>query len=187
MKKAMLFLAVAGILLACNTDTKTAGTTETSTTGESPDSASAADLKMPYTATYSSNFKMGDQKIAEKILTLFKTWDDNKLADGKSMFADSISFYANGWEFNGRLDSFMAISQKQRDNYKEIKTVVHAWIPTHSIDKNEDWALVWSTAYTTDTKGKVDSTSYQDTWRMNKDGKFDLMFSHEAKAPASKK
>ena len=120
-------------------------------------------MKMPYTATYSSQFTIGDQKISEKILTLFKQWDDNKLADGKSMFADSIHFYADNWAFQGTRDSFFTVSQQQRNNYKEVKTVVHAWIPVHSTDKNEDWALIWSTAYTTDTKGKVDSASYQDT------------------------
>lgn len=185
MKKTLLFFIVAGIIISCNSNSKTTETTENKDNKEEakPAEATEADIKMPYTATYSSQFTVADQKISEKILTLFKQWDDNKLADGKSMFADSISFFADKWAFTGTRDSFFTVSQQQRSNYKEVKTVVHAWIPVHSTDKNEDWALIWSTAYTTDMKGKVDSASYQDTWRLNKSGQFDLMYDFQAKAP----
>jgi hypothetical protein len=30
-------------------------------------------------------------------------------------------FYADKWEFHGSNDSFMAVSKKQRANYKEVK------------------------------------------------------------------
>jgi len=182
-------MMVAGIFMSCNNEAKKSEAAETKDNKEEakPADNTAADLKMPYTATYSSQFTITDQKISEKILTLFKQWDDNKLADGQSMFGDSIHFYTNNWEFHGTRDSFFTVSQQQRKNYKEVKTVVHAWIPVHSTDKNEDWALIWSTAYTTDTKGKVDSASYQDTWRLNKNGQFDLMYDFEAKAPVPAK
>ena len=61
--------------------------------------------------------------------------------------------------------------------------MVQAWIPVHSVDKNEDWVLVWSTAYTTDLKGKVDSANYQDTWKINKDGRFEVMYDYQMKSP----
>lgn len=191
MKKALLCFMVAVSLLSCNDNSKT---TETATTDDNKNKADTATttataMNLPYTAQYSSQFTMGDPKITEKILTLFKQWDDNKLAEGKSLFADTVHFYTNNWEFHGTRDSFFTVSQKQRDNYKEIKTVVHAWIPMHSTDKNEDWALIWSTAYLTDNKGKLDSTNFQDTWRLNKNGQFDLMYDYEAKSakPPAKK
>ena len=182
MKKAFPCFIVAVIIISCNNNSKTTETAENKEEAKPADNM-AVDIKMPYTATYSSQFTIGDQKISEKILTLFKQWDDNKLADGKSMFADSVYFYADNWAFQGTRDSFFTVSQQQRNNYKEVKTVVHAWIPVHSTEKNEDWALIWSTAYTTDTKGKVDSASYQDTWKINKNGQFDLMYDFQAKAP----
>jgi hypothetical protein len=137
--------------------------------------AAEPQLTMPYSAAYSSQFTIGDQKNAQKLLELFKQWDDNKLADGKSMFADSVHFFSDKWVFHGTNDSFQVVSQQQRDLMKECRTVVHAWIPAHSTDKNEDWVLIWSTSYTTDNKGKADSVSFQDSWRLNKDGKFDVM------------
>jgi hypothetical protein len=121
------------------------------------------------------------------VLDIFKQWDDNQLKAGMNNFADTVHFFANDWEFNGSRDAFFAESQKQRDNYTEVKTVVHAWIPVHSDDANEDWALIWSTGYTKDKKGVTDSLSYQDTWRINKNGKVDLVYQFIAHAPKPSK
>jgi len=186
MKKFIVCFVAAGMFISCNNESKPAETAEKTEKKEEAKPAEATPapaVNMPYSADYSSQFVMGDQKHSEKLLTLFKQWDDNKVADGKAMFGDSVHFYADKWEFHGSNDSFMAVSKKQRANYKEVKTRVQAWIPVHSTDKNEDWVLVWSTAYTTDMKGKVDSASYQDTWRINKDGKFDLMYDYQQRPP----
>jgi hypothetical protein len=186
MKRRSLFIIVAVFVLSCNNDaSKNAGNADSTKKEEAKSSETS--LTMPYTASYSSQFSMGDQKNAEKMLILFKQWDDNKLADGKNMFADSVSFMSDRWNFNGTNDSFQSVSQKQRNLFKEVKTVVHAWIPVKSTDKNEDWVLVWSTAYTTDLKGKVDSVTYQDTWRLNKNGQFDRMLSYIQRSPEAKK
>lgn len=184
MKNSIVYFAVMVILISCNSGSKTADATADSTEKkEGTKTVEATSIAMPYTARYSSQFIPGDQKHAEKMLTLFKQWDDNKLAEGKLMFADSVHFFADKWEFNGTNDSFFTVSQNQRKNYKEVKTVVQAWIPVHSVDKNEDWVLVWSTAYTTDLKGKVDSANYQDTWKINKDGRFEVMYDYQMKSP----
>ena len=184
MKNSILCFVVLVIFMSCNNESKTAEATADSTEKKEVDkSAQAPATNMPYTALYSSQFVPGDQKHAEKMLTLFKQWDDNKVADGKLMFADSVYFQGDKWEFHGSNDSFFTVSQNQRKNFKEVKTVVQAWMPIHSVDKNEDWVLVWSTAYTTDMKGKVDSASFQDTWKINKDGRFDVMYDYKVSYP----
>lgn len=183
MKKAIVACFALVAFVACNNNAKTeepaAKKEEAKTTEAAP--------TMPYTADYSSQFSMGDQKNAEKMLILFKQWDDNKLADGKSMFADSVQFIADSWMFNGTNDSFQVISQRQRDQYKEVRTMIHAWMPVRSTDKNEDWVLVWSRVYNTYKDGKTDSADYQDTWRLNKDGKFDFMLDFRQKPPMPEK
>ncbi len=183
MKKVFFIVMVMAIIISCNNESKAPATTENKEEAKAPEAA----LSMPYSAVYSSQFSIGDQKNAQKLLEIFKQWDDNKLADGKAMFADSVHFFSDRWEFHGGLDSFMKVSQQQRDMAKEVKTVVHAWIPVHSTDKNEDWVLVWSTSYYTDTKGKKDSTTYQDSWMLNKEGKFQVMRQFMARPPEAKK
>jgi len=57
-----------------------------------------------------------------------------------------------------------------------------------STDKNENWALIWATEVRTDKKGKVDSTNFQETWRLDKDGKANLLFQYAmATAPPKMK
>ncbi|MGE5108132.1 MAG: hypothetical protein ACM3H8_11340 [Sphingobacteriales bacterium] len=181
MRKTIFIFLLTVFLYSCNNEKTSSSTTDTASKKE--EAKVDNNLTMPYTAVYSSQFTIGDQKNAQTLLTLFKQWDDNKLKDGMNMFADSVDFYTNGWEFHGNRDLFFTESQKQRDMYSEVKTAVHAWIPAHSVDKNEDWVLIWSTAYTKDKAGKADSLNYQDTWKFNKEGKIDLAYQFTSHAP----
>jgi hypothetical protein len=56
-------------------------------------------------------------------------------------------------------------------------------VPLRSTDKNEDWVLVWFKEYRTDANGKKDSTEMQETWRLNKDGKADLLYQYAQQNP----
>ncbi|MDE3125689.1 MAG: hypothetical protein KGK14_09260, partial [Bacteroidota bacterium] len=59
--------------------------------------------------------------------------------------------------------------------------------PIKSIDKNENWALIWGKEVDTYKNGKKDSTHIQETWRFNKDGKADLFYQFKAAAAPPKK
>lgn len=182
MRKIILIFMLMVFIYSCNNE-KLGSTTSIDTTAKKEEAKVDENLAMAYTAGYSSQFTIGDKKNVQMMLDLFKQWDDNKLKDGMNMFADSVNFFTNDWEFHGNRDVFFTESQKQRDMFSEVKTVVHAWIPTHSVDKNEDWVLIWSTAYTKDKTGKADSLSYQDTWKFNKNGKIDLAYQFTAHTP----
>ncbi len=184
MRKAFFVLmlyATASTSSCNNAGDETREKNSTNQTNNSP-----TELTMPYTADYSSKFSIGDQKNAQRILKIFKNWDDNKLDQNRAEFADSVHFLADSYEFQGTTDSFFKISIGPRNSYKEIKTVVHAWIPVRSTDKNEDWVLLWSTAYMTSLSGKIDSIGYQDTWRFDKNGKIDYMLEYAQKPDLSR-
>jgi hypothetical protein len=182
MRKMFALFILLGFIYSCNNEKPAEAKTETDAAKTDAPKADA-NLPMAYTAAYSSQFSIGEQKNVQTLLTMFKIWDDNKLKESINMFADSVSFYTDQWEFHGTKEKFYEESQKQRDMSTEVKTVVHAWVPTHSVDKNEDWVLVWSTGYTKDKAGKLDSLNYQDTWRFNKEGKVDLAYQFIAHAP----
>ena len=60
--------------------------------------------------------------------------------------------------------------------------------PLKSTDKSENWVSVWFTEHRTNEAGKKDSSYFQETWRLNKDGKVDRFYQYEAKtAPPAKK
>ena len=182
MKK--IFIAVmAASILSCNTPsekTNSAGETKAVTSKTDPDMSG-------YTATYSSSFEMGDPKHSEAVLALYKAWDNGNLESSKAFFADSIHFYlSDGSVIEGLRDSTIATMQHYRDMFSAMKNTVHAVFPVKSIDKNENWVCIWATEVNTKA-GKTDSTSLQETWRFNKDGKIDLLYQYGAKPPKPSK
>lgn len=175
MKKLILSCLTLAVI-ACNQgDKKNEGKNEVKETAASTSPTNWSG----YSATYSSNFTMGDPKNSEALLAVWKAFDDGNLAGSKSYMADSLFIYtADGNAITGTRDSVLAHVQQYRDMFSAVKSTVHAIFPAHSVDKNEDWVLIWGTEVDTDKKtGKVDSVNLQETWRM-KNGKFDLLYQH---------
>ena len=145
---------------------------------------------LPYTATYSSKFEMGDNKNAEAVLAAWKSWDDGNLQTSRKLFADTMHFYLrDGSVMHGPTDSTLAGAQRFRSTFSAVKSTVHVYMPLKSTDKNENWVCIWGTEVSTDKQGKVDSVGLQETWRFNKDGKIDLLyqFSRSLVAPSMTK
>ena len=156
----------------------------------STDSTVAANdtVTYQYAADYSSKFAMGDAKNVRTIFDLYKDWDANTLDNSKDRFADSVTLiFNNGEMMAGTRDSIIAKSKGFRNSMGTITTQVHAVVPLKSTDKNEDWVLVWFKEYRTDANGKKDSTEMQETWRLNKDGKADLLYQYAQQNPAPQK
>ncbi len=54
-------------------------------------------------------------------------------------------------------------------------------------NQNENWVAVWGREVTTNKKGKIDSAFLHEVWRLNKDGKADLLYQFAAPlAPPAK-
>lgn len=176
MKKMLLLLTAVALFTACNNDTKS-----DTTTGE--DSTAAKSVTLPYTLDYSSSFKMGNPEYSAMILQgSWKDWEMNTMDNMKSWVADTIvAFHSDNTMVNG-LDSLAARWKRGRAGYTSVIDTVHAVISTYSIDKNENWVLVWTKEINTDTKGKIDTVELMETWRINKDGKADMLLQYDRHA-----
>jgi hypothetical protein len=182
--KKFLFLLSLAAFVACNSGSDSKGSM--STTDSSAMSSDTTTYQ--YAADYSSKFEMGDGKNVKTIFALYTDWDNNNLDNSKDKFADSVSMlFSSGEMMAGTRDSIIAQSKAFRNSLGTVKTQVHAVVPLRSTDKEEDWVLVWFKEYTTDAKGKKDSTEFQETWRLNKDGKADLLYQYAQKTPAPAK
>lgn len=183
MRKTFFVFSLA-VFAACNSGTDTKVESMSSKDSTAP----GTDVVLPYTADYSSKFETGDMKNAKTILDLYKDWDNNTLDNSKDKFADSVTMYFSSGEIMaGKRDSIIGQSKGYRNTLGTVNSQVHAIVPVRSTDKNEDWVLVWYTEHRTDAKGKKDSTELQETWRLNKDGKADLLYQYEQKHPAPPK
>jgi len=184
MKKILILLSLA-TFAACNSGDDTAKV-ESMKSGS--DSTVQENVTYPYEIQYSSKFEIGDAKNAQTILNLWKDWDKGNLANSRNAFADSVELhFSDGGMMRGVGDSVIAAGQQFRDNYSAVTSRVDAVTSLKSTDKNEDWVCVWGMETNTDKKGKVDSFYLQETWRLNKDGKADLVYQFKAAAMPPKK
>ncbi len=177
----MLF-ALLPLFFACNS-----GENTNSIDSDSSKRASNAALTYSSPISYSSQFEMGDNKNAQMILDLWKDFDNNTLDQSKDKFADSVTMLFSETEMYGSRDSVFNATQSYRNMFNTVSSRVAAIMPVKSTDKNDDWVLVWGTETHTDKNNKTDSVHLQETWRINKDGKVDLMMQYLRIPPPVKK
>lgn len=169
MKKIFLLLTGATLFVACNNETKT-----DAPAAEATDTAPAVTL--PYTASYSSSFKMGNPAYVAMVEQgSWKDWEMNNLDNMKNWVADTIVAYHSDNTMVKGLDSLQARWKRGRAGYASVIDTIQAAIPTYSTDNNHDWVLIWAKEINTDTKGKTDTVYLMETWRINKDGKADML------------
>ncbi len=130
-----------------------------------------ANMDMPYKANYSSQFAMGDQAHAKKVMELWKDYDANMLEKHSDYFADSLVVeLPNGTRLVGK-EAAMKSIKEYRSSQGKVESTVDAWISTRSLDRNEDWVCIWGVEKSTDASGKETKTRLHEIWQLNKDGK----------------
>ncbi len=169
MKKWMLVFTAGTLLMAaCNNEKKEAAGAEEPTAKKA--------VTMAYTPTYSSSFEMGNPGYTATILQgSWKDWEENKLDNMKNWMADTIvAFHSDNKMVRG-LDSMMARWKRGRAEYSSVADTIHGAMAVYSTDKKENWVLVWASEIGTKPDGKKDTVNLMETWRMNKDGKADML------------
>ncbi|HEY0899753.1 MAG TPA: nuclear transport factor 2 family protein [Sphingobacteriaceae bacterium] len=145
-----------------------------------------SDASMPYQASYSSKFEMGDPAKSRMVLELWKDYDDNAIDRHISWIADTAVMYmADGQMLKGR-DNMVAGVKKSRSSIAQLKTTVHAWMSLRSTDRNENWVAIWGTEEDTAKDGTKTSVSLHEVWRFNKDGKVDQIMQYMMAVPPAR-
>jgi hypothetical protein len=162
-KTTFLFAALIS-MMACNT--------------EKPDETTAkTPVVIPYTASYSTSFEMGDPAFITTIVQgSWKDWEDNNLDNMNNWVADSILAYHSDQVMVSGKDSLIARWKRGRAMYTSSKPTIDAAMSVRATDKNENWVLVWATEIITKTDGTTDTVNIMETWRINKEGKADLLY-----------
>ena len=174
MQRLIFLLSFAVIVMSCN---------EKKQAAESSGTAAKQSVTLPYQATYSSSFEMGDPAYSATILQgSWKDWEENKLDNMKSWVADTIVAFQSDNSVVEGADSLMARWKRGRAEFTSVKDSINAVIPVYSTDKKENWVLVWATEINTKADGTKDTVAIMETWRMNKDGKADLLLQFDRHA-----
>lgn len=134
----------------------------------------------PYTATYSSSFKIGKPAYSAIVLNLWKDWDDNTF-DKHDYFSDTVVIYLSDGSVTRGKAANMEGAKKYRGGMSSAKSIIHAWVTLVSTDKNEEAVCIWGHEEDTYADGKVEKKDLHEVWWFNKEGKIARMRQWAAK------
>ena len=161
-------------MLSCSQNQSSSGAKADTTQMAKADTTSYA-----YKAGYSSSFDIGKPEGAKTVLEIWKAYENNKLADTKNLWADTVTLQLENYTFHGSPDSAIAGGPADRSKFTSVIDSVDAWLPMHANDKNEDWVAVWAREFTVDKKGKKDTVDLHEVWLL-KNGKARYMSQYRA-------
>ncbi len=136
-------------------------------------------MAAPYTAGYSSNYVIGEPAYSSMVLDVWKDWDDNAF-DRHDYMADSLVMYLpDGSVVKGKAANLEG-AKKYRGGMTSAKSTIQSWVPLKSVDKNENWVAIWGSETDTWADGKTSTRDIHEIWRINKEGKIDMMRQYTA-------
>ncbi len=137
-----------------------------------------AALSQTYTAGYSSKFAMANSSYSDKVLTLWKNYENNTLDNNLDLISDTVTMIlSNGSVVKGKAENLKGVKEF-RGSIKDYKVTVEAWMSIKSLDKGENIVLVWGDESFTDKDGKKVQQRQHEVWVFNKDGKISLMMQY---------
>jgi hypothetical protein len=170
MKKLILIFIVTVVAISCNEKSENAASTDAAVTA----------VPLPMQPTYSSSFEMGNPTYAAMIVQgSWKDWQDNTMDSMQKWVADTAVIIQSDNKMIRGVDSLMANWKRGRAKYSAVTDSINAVVPLYSTDKKENWVLVWATEYNTKADGTKDTAAVMETWRINKDGKADLLLQYD--------
>lgn len=171
MKKSILVPVIALFLFSCDSkkeEPAVATAPEKTVTEEAP---TAPKITMPYTASYSSDWKIGNPENTKIVLDLYKAIEDNKIDEFNKYLADTVTIAGyDNVNFTGSKAEAIKRTKKFRNTLSSLSEEFLAFVPLHSNDKNEEWVATWMKEKVVRKDGSKDSTTYMETWRF-RDGK----------------
>ena len=150
---------------SCGNPSEPAATTEAKKEPAPDTTAKAAPVVYPYTAKYSSDWKLGDAGNAKLVLHFYKALEEGRFDDLKNYIADTVRILRYDMKA-ARVSNAEAINKLKdfRARFKTLNEEFIAFVPLHSNDKGSDWVAVWMTEKVVYPNGKKDSTDYQENW-----------------------
>jgi len=150
MRKAFIICLLVYICVSCNNPADKT-TAKTDSTGAAP--AYAYKIDKP------DNWEMGDSKNTALVLASLKAFENNKIDESLTNFADTVIWRANDTDGKFSKDSLKAMFTAAWKQMKSTKIDMDDFESVISKDKKDEWVTLWYKQTTTDAKGKTDSVA----------------------------
>ncbi len=183
MKTLFYLVFIASVFISCNTNsTKIKNDEKKNDVSSNP--VTKDTTTYPYKALYSSDLSMSTHpENAQKVLTIWKMFEHNRVDDMKPYFADTVTYEnASGHGYHGSVAGLLAVAKREMDKLDSLRFDITTWESIHSNDKNEDWVNVWCYERRYPKMGAADTTLMYERW-MLKDGRINYFNQYIAKVP----
>ena len=138
-----------------------------------------AAMSQTYSAGYSSKFVMADASYSDKVLTLWKDFENNTLDKHIDLISDTVTMIlSNGAVVKGRAENLKDVKEF-RSSIKDYKVTVDAWISVKSVDRGQNAVLIWGDENFTDKDGKKVQQRVHEVWLFDSAGKISMMMQYE--------
>ena len=189
MKQAFLIACIVMLIVGCND--KTASTnaviSDTPATAVAHALPPAPKLDYPYTLEQPyKNWQPGNQQHAVTVMKGLKAYENGDVDGCMVAFGDSIDLKSDGFRNKFSNDSLRKFFTKARNNMKSLKVKMGDWESVISEDKKDEYVTLWYKEITVDKKGKTDSLSVVEDFKMV-NGKIVELDSKLQHFPVSKK
>lgn len=136
--------------------------------------ASSAAHDYGVTASYSTDFSVGDHKHGDLVVKLWKDFDANTFENGDAYFADSVMAIFPGYRAQLSRDSMIAMAKLERGRMDSVRTTIDAIVPLKASNKNETVVAIWGEEHAY-IKGKKQRRDLHEVWGVNENGKVTWM------------
>lgn len=152
-KLTLLFLVA--IACSCNNETAPKEGTKDSTVAVAPKPAG----DYPYSIDHPDNWEIGSTANTMTALKALKAWEERKMDESATYFADSVKIEFDGLNKKMSNDSLKAMFARGGNNYKTVKVNMKDWESVVSKDKSEEWVTLWYTQSWEMKNGTTDSVA----------------------------
>jgi hypothetical protein len=148
MRKSLTLCVLVCISLSCNHLAKNINV-ETDSTAS----------KYAYTIAKPDNWEVGSTKNTALVLSSLKAYENNKIEECLSYFADTVRWRSDYVEGKFPKDSLRAMFAGIWKEISSMKINMEDFESVISKDKKDEYVTIWWVRTTTDKKGKTDSVA----------------------------
>jgi hypothetical protein len=169
----MLAIAIILAAIACNSSAPIPEATAPAS------SATSAPYAYSVKSRYSSDWEIGDPQLAEKVIALWRHYDNNTLDSVRSYFADSVYMDMPGFAGNLHADTALVGAKADRARFSSLKSEIDVILPINAKNHPEEKIVtIWGEEAGV-LDGKPIKRRLHETWAFNNDGKVIWMIRYD--------
>lgn len=127
-----------------------------------------SDITYPYSLEKPDNWDIGSKENTLLVMNALKAFEDNKVEDCLSYFADTVRWRADYMDQTLSKDSLRVAMTNLRNSIQALQVKMGDFESVISKDKKDEWVTLWYTEIVTDKTGKTDSLAMVNDIKVSK-------------------